>query len=130
MCKSLRGENAGELVTGASAERAPGAREHEACDLVGRGALQALKDRRMLAVDGQDPAAAAVPGGEGEVAGRYKALLVREREVDAALERPERRMDAGEADDRVQNDVGLCPLEQLRQVAPDLLQRRVDLVER
>ena len=46
------------------------------------------------------------------------------------LERPERRVDAGEADDGVEHDVGLRALEQLGQVASDLLQRRVDVVER
>ena len=44
--------------------------------------------------------------------------------VDAALERPERRGQAGEADDRVQDDVRLGALEQLGQVAADLRQRR------
>ena len=48
----------------------------------------------MLAVDGEQRAAAAALGGEGELAGRDEALLVREREVDAVLERPERRADS------------------------------------
>src|SRR5213076_517345 len=60
----------------------------------------------------------------GELARGDEALLVRERERDAALERPQRRVDAGEADDRVQDDVGLRPLEHLRCVASDLRQRR------
>ena len=59
-----------------------------------------------------------------ELAGRDEALLVREREVDAALERPERRADPGEADDRVEDDVGLGPLEQLGRVTAHLGQRR------
>ena len=45
---------------------------------------------------------------ERELAGGDEALLVRERERDAALERPERRAEAGEADDRVQDDVRLA----------------------
>ena len=36
------------------------------------------------------------------------------------LERPERRADAGEADDRVEDDVRLAPLEELDGVAADL----------
>ena len=46
------------------------------------------------------------------------------------LERPERRGEAGEADDGVEDDVGLRALEQLGEVAADLRQRRVDVVER
>ena len=55
-----------------------------------------------------------------EVAGRDEALLVRESERHAALERPQRRADAGEADDRVQDEVGLRVLEELGEVAADL----------
>ena len=68
--------------------------------------------------------------GECELSGGDEALLVREREIDPALERPERGVDAREADDGVEDDVGLRALEQLGQVAADLLQRRVDVVER
>ena len=63
-------------------------------------------------------------------AGGDEALLVREREVDAALERPERRVDPREADDGVEDDVGLGAVEELGEIAADLLQRRVDVVER
>ena len=40
------------------------------------------------------------------------------------LERPQRRGQAGKADDRVQHHVGLGAFEQLGQVAPDLRQLR------
>src|SRR5581483_1248990 len=79
----------------------------------------------VLAVD-RDDAAAAVD----ELAARHEALLVRERERDVVLDGPERRVDAGEADDRVQDDVRRGAFEQLREVAADLLQRRVHVVER
>ena len=58
--------------------------------------------------------------GDGELAGRDEALLVRERERDAVLERPQRRPDAREADDGVQDDVGLAALEQANGIAADL----------
>ena len=119
-----------ELVAGAAAERPAGAGQHEARDLVGRGAGEALEERRVLAVHRKDPAAAARRRGEREVAAGDEALLVREREVDAVLERPQRRVDAGEADDGVEDDVGLRLLEQLDEVAADLLQRRVHAVQR
>ena len=76
-----------------------------AVHLLGPPFLEALEERRVLAVDRQDPAAAARLRRGRELAGRDEALLVREREVDAVLERPERRVDAGEADDGVQDDV-------------------------
>ena len=46
------------------------------------------------------------------------------------LERPQRRVHAGESDDCVEDDVGLCTIQELGQVAADLLERRVDVVER
>src|SRR5207245_4560605 len=98
MCEGLFRADARELVAGAAAEWATGARQHEARDLVGRRALEALIDRRMLAVDRQDPAAAPFLRRDCEVTSRNEALFVRKREVDAMLERPERRVDAREAD--------------------------------
>src|SRR6188508_3064507 len=74
----------------------------------------------MLRVDRQQQAASPLVRSEGEVAGGHEALLVRERQRHAALERPERRLDAREADDRVEYHVGLGPLEEGRQVAADL----------
>jgi hypothetical protein len=61
----------------------------------------------VLAVDGQHEPSSPRPRLAGELAGGDEALLVRERERDAAFERPQRGVDAGEADDRVQDDVGL-----------------------
>src|SRR5262249_45368701 len=112
------------------AEGPTGAGEDERVHLLGRSALEALEERGVLAVDGQDPAAAALERRERELAGRDEALLVREREVDTVLERPERGMDPGEAEDGVEDDIGLGALEQLGEVAPDLGQRSIDVVER
>ena len=123
MRERLLGRDVLELGARAAAERAAGAGEDERVDLLRLASLEALEERRVLAVDGQDPAAAPLPRGESELAGGDEALLVREREVDAALERPERRVDSGEADDGVEDDVGLRALEQLGEVASDLLQR-------
>ena len=74
----------------------------------------------MLGVDRQQQASAPLLRGERELAGGDEALLVRQRERDAALERPQGRTDSGEADDGVQDDVRLRGVEQLRQVAADL----------
>ena len=78
----------------------------------------------MLRVDRQQPPSSPPPRGHRQVAACDEALLVGEREVDAALERPERRRQAREADHRVQDDVRLGPLQQLGQVAAYLRERR------
>src|SRR5439155_11165892 len=80
-------------------------------------------DRRVLAVYGEEKAAAAPLRRERELAGRDEALLVRECERDAVLERPERRRQAGEADDRVEHDVRPGALEQLGEIAAGLRER-------
>ncbi len=72
----------------------------------------------MLAVDREDAAVAAPLRGKRKLAGRDEALLVREREVDAALERPEGRGNPREADDGVEDDVGPRPLEELGEIPP------------
>src|SRR5206468_6161118 len=97
----------------------------ERVHLLRRSPFETLKERRVLAVDRDDGAAAA-----RELTRRDERLLVREGERDLVLERPEGGVDTGEADDGVQDDVGLRPLEQLRQVTADLLERGVDVVER
>ena len=74
----------------------------------------------MLAVDRQKHTAAARLRGKGQLAGGDEAFLVRQRQCHAALECPEGRADAGEADDRVEDDVRLAPLEELDRVAADL----------
>ena len=74
----------------------------------------------MLAVDGKQEAAATRLGGERQLARGDEALLVRQRKRDTLLERPEGRPDAGEPDDRVEDDVGLAPFEELDRIAAHL----------
>ena len=74
----------------------------------------------MLAVDRDQAASAALLRRQGQVACSDEALLVRERERSPAFERPEGRGQAGEADDRVEDEIWLGPLKQLREVSPDL----------
>ena len=92
--------------------------------LVDRTAFKALERTRMLAVDRNEPATAASLSSQSELARGDEALLVRECEIDAALEGPERRGQSSEADHCVQNEVRLGSLEQLGEVAADLGQRR------
>ena len=70
----------------------------------------------MLAVDGKEEPTAPPPGSDGQIAGRDQALLVRQRERDAALERPQSGSDAREADDRIQDQIGLGGVEELESV--------------
>ena len=113
-----------ELVARAPAEGTAAGREDESPDLVPRHVSEELERRRVLAVDRQQQPSAPRPRVAGELACGDEALLVRERERDAALERPERRVDAGEADDRVEDDVRLGLLEHLGRIAADLSHRR------
>ena len=61
----------------------------------------------MLAVDRDEQPTAVPLCVHGEVAGGDEALLVREREGDAVVERPERRRQSCESDHRVEHDVRL-----------------------
>ena len=112
-----------ELVTAVTAERTSGGRQYQRVNLLGCTSFEALERCRVLAVD-RDQAASATPlRRQGQLARSDEALLVREREVHPAFERPQGRGQAGEADDGVEDEIGLGPLEQLREVSPDLGQR-------
>jgi hypothetical protein len=124
MREGLLRRHLAELVARPSAERAARGGEDERVDLVGSSILQALEGGGVLAVDGQEPPPSPRLGGERELAGGHEALLVRKREIDAPLERPERDRQPGEADDGVEHDVVLGTLEQLGRVSSDLSQRR------
>src|SRR5215210_290441 len=109
-----------ELVPRAAAEGAARAGQHERVDLLPRTTFEALERGRMLAVDREQQASPTLSRLERELARGDEALLVRERERHSALERPERRRQAREADDGIQHNVGLRALQQLRQVTADL----------
>jgi hypothetical protein len=57
---------------------------------LGSASLEALKQRGVLAVDGQEEPASTLAGRESELACGDETFLVGQREGDAALERPER----------------------------------------
>src|ERR1044072_9889847 len=93
----LRG-HARELLGRTAAERPARRREDEPGDALAIASFEALVERRVLAVDGQQQPSPMLLRGDGELARCDEALLVRERERDPLLERPERRPDAGESD--------------------------------
>ena len=124
MCEGLLRRHVLELVARAAAEGAARRGEDDGVDRLGGAARQALVERGVLAVDGEEEPASLGVRGFGELAGRDEALLVRKGEVDPVLESPKRGGEAGEADDSVQDEVGLGALEELGEVAADLRERR------
>ena len=118
--KRLLGRDVGELVALAAAER-PAARRQD--DALRRTELGALEERRMLTVDRDQEPAATLAGADRELAGRDQALLVREREQHALLERPHGGREPREPQRRVEDDVRLGALEQLRRITAHLRQR-------
>ena len=120
----LRRGHAGQLLAALSPEGAARRGQHQGFDCCGRSVFQALEQGGVLAVDRQQPASSPLPRVQRQRACCDEALLVREREIGAALERPQRRGQAREADDGVEDDVRLGALEQLDEVAADLRQRR------
>ena len=119
--KRLGRGHVAELGAGAATERAAARREDDA---VGPTELRALEERGVLAVDGNEQATSPLLRAQGQLARCNEALLVGERQRDAALERPHRPRQAGEADRRVQDEIRLGALEQLGRVATDLRVRR------
>ena len=86
-----------KALTRPSAEGPAGGREDEATDLAGGAAVQALMDRVVLAVDGQDRHPVPARGLHHESAGHDQYFLVRERDCLAARDRREHRLERGRA---------------------------------
>src|SRR6185369_8487496 len=94
-----------ELVTVSSPERPSGGGQDERLDRGRVATLEALVRRRVLAVDRQEPPLPVRPRLQRELPRRDEAFLVGEGEIDAALESPDGRRQAGKTDDRVQDEV-------------------------
>src|SRR2546430_11889537 len=89
---------------------------------LGLALLETLVRGRMLTVHREQSPSPTPLGCGSQIACRHQALFVRQRKVDPSFQRPERRRQAGEADDGVENDFRLRALQQLGQVAADLRQ--------
>ena len=113
MCERLIRRHPLQLLARPASKRTARRSEHQRVDRFAVAFPEALESGRVLTVDGQQPTSPTLLRREREITRSDQALLVREREVDAALESPERRGQAGEADDGIKDDVRLCPLEQL-----------------
>ena len=101
-----------QFIGGSAAERTPRGGEDRRPHALARHALQELEEGRVLGVDRHQARARAGPDRRDQVAAGDEALLVGERDRDAALQRRQRRAQAGGADQRVQHDVGGAGVDQ------------------
>ena len=92
-----------EVVAAPAAERAAASGEHEASYLLGGAGAQALRERAVLGVDGDD--LARLRPVEHERAAHDQRLLVGQRERRPGLERGQRRAQPDRAGDAVEHDV-------------------------
>ena len=106
-CERLLHAGLRELVAGPASERAARAGEHDALEVLAPLAAHRHRERGVLGVDGQQPLRLALDEVGHELAADDEALLVRERERLARLQRRERGRQPGRADERVQHHVGL-----------------------
>src|SRR6185312_281090 len=95
-----------ELVAAAPAKGPAGARQDERVHLLRAPSLEALESRRVLAVHREQETSAPLLRGQRELTRGDEALLVRKCKRDAVLERPERRGQPCEPDNRIQHDIG------------------------
>ena len=95
------------VEVGAAAERPAGGGQHQPVDRRRALGAQQLEDRRVLGVDRQDPGAGRLGERRDQLAADHQALLVGERQLDPLGERDDRRAEAGGADDRVEDEIGL-----------------------
>ena len=100
MREDLRLRRADERFALLAAERAAGAGQEELLDRLALLALQALEERAVLAVNGQDGDALLLRAAHDDLAGDDERLLVGERDVLLGVERLHRRLEAGKAHHR------------------------------
>ena len=96
-----------KLSRGRDAERAARGGEHEPPHLLRPAAVEALVERAVLAVDGQQARAGFARPRDHQLARHHQCFLVREGHVLARLERAVGRYEAHRADRRRHDDAGL-----------------------
>ena len=127
-----------ELRVRPAAERSAGSRQHHALEILPPLATETLRERGVLGVDRHESLRLALDQIHHELAADDQALLVREREHLAALQRRERRHEADGTDEGVQHHVGVgLSGEHLRGVgtgedlhAPELAEVRLEVARR
>ncbi len=97
----------GELGAGPAPERTPRPRQHDPLQVLSALATQGQREGGVLGVDREQPLGLALDQVHHELASHDQALLVRQGEDLAALERGERRSETCRADETVHHDVRL-----------------------
>ena len=105
MLERIRGGHVLELLGGAAAKRAAGCREDQPAHFSVAAAMQALVNRVVLAVDGQDGHALAAGGVHHQAAGHDQHFLVRQGDGLARLDRAQHGVEGGRTGRCTQHDV-------------------------
>jgi hypothetical protein len=109
------------------AEGAARGGDHERRQLLARQLAEALLEGGVFGVDRQDRPTSPPRGGKHELAARHEALLVREGEVEAPLERVEAGLEPGGADHGVEHDRRAGGVDQLDERARAAQDRPAEL---
>jgi hypothetical protein len=126
MGERLLGRDGGQVGGGEAAKRAARGGDHQRLDGLRRGVAEALPERRMLAVDRHDRAVRSLRRGRHQRPAGDQALLVRQGQVGAGLERRQGRSEPGRTDDRVQHRVGAGVAHQLHHAGLALQHRSAE----
>ena len=95
----------GDALPRPGAKRAAARRDEQAAHVAARTRAEALEDRRVLTVDGDDLSATLRARGGRQLAGDHQRFLVRQRHPLSGGECGERRIESRGANDRIQHDV-------------------------
>src|SRR5688572_11029225 len=106
--QSIRDTHPGETLRAPPAKRSTRSGENNAPHFTARMPGDALKDRRVLAVDRYELAMPILCGLLHEIAGDHERFLVGERDALPSLESRERRLEAGHADNGVDHNVHIA----------------------
>ena len=103
MCQRVLRRDIPELRAGTAAERAAARRQHQPTYLLGAAATQALRQRRVLRVDGHDLARSSPIGDQGSA--DDERFLVGQGQRAAGVEGGQRGFEADRAGHRVEDDI-------------------------
>gem|GEM_PF-6751358 len=105
MLQRIGKRRAGNLIGTPGAKRTAARRDHESPDITAIAPSEALQNRRMLTVHGNDLTTTAFTRCRGERACHHERFLVRERHTFAGFECRECRIQTGSANNGVEHDI-------------------------
>ena len=106
MCQRLLDGDVRQFRACATTKRTARGGDHERCDLLAWQLAKALLERGVLGVDRQDQSAASTGRGQHELASRYEALFVGEREIKAGVQRRQARLEPCRTHHGIEDEVG------------------------